>query len=92
MWALPWKLPYPDPIRKTHYQTKHCVGKNEECGFAVKQRQNNTKTAKVSIPVIRFSTWLEEHVNQRKIPSTPYGSYRNSGPKVVMKLDVEGSE
>jgi hypothetical protein len=64
----------------------------EEWGFAVTQLQNDTKSSKVSIPVIRFSTWLEEHVNKRKIPSTPYGSYGNSGPKVVMKLDVEGSE
>jgi hypothetical protein len=62
----------------------------EEWGFAVKQFYN--KSSKVSIPVIRFSTWLEEHVNKRKIPSTPYGSYGNSGPKVVMKFDVEGSE
>jgi hypothetical protein len=63
---------------------------NEEWGFAV--TQFHKKSSKVSIPVIRFSTWLEEHVNKRKIPSTPYGSYENSGPKVVMKLDVEGSE
>jgi hypothetical protein len=65
---------------------------HEEWGFAVKQLSNNSKTSKVSIPVIRFSTWLEEHVNKRKIPSTPYGSYEKKGPKVVMKFDVEGSE
>jgi hypothetical protein len=64
---------------------------NEEWGFAVKQTKRG-KASKVSIPVIRFSTWLEEHVNKRKIPSTPYGSYEKSGPKVVMKFDVEASE
>jgi hypothetical protein len=62
----------------------------EEWGFSVKQL-NNAAT-KVSIPVIRFSKWLEEHVNKRKIPSTPHGFYENSGAKVVMKMDVEGSE
>jgi hypothetical protein len=66
-------------------------GHKEEWGFAIKQLAYNSKSPKVSIPVIRFSTWLEEHVNKRKIPSTPYGSYE-SGPKVVMKMDVEGSE
>jgi hypothetical protein len=64
----------------------------EEWGFAVKKLTDHIEASKISVPVIRFSTWLEEHVNKRKIPSAPHGSYGNSGPKVVMKMDVEGSE
>ena len=64
---------------------------HEEWGFSVKQF--GAGSTKVSVPVIRFSKWLEEHVNKRKIPSTPHGSYGDSaGPKVIMKVDVEGTE
>lgn len=65
---------------------------NEEWGFSVKNlsaKNNDT----VKIPVIRFASWVEEHINKRQIPSTTYGDYRDlGGPKVVMKLDIEGSE
>jgi hypothetical protein len=73
---------------------------DEEWGFGVKDitdKVRKTQRAGVhgvaeSVPIIRFATWLEEHVNQRVIPDKPYGYYGEMGAKVVAKLDIEGSE
>jgi hypothetical protein len=43
------------------------------------------------VPVIRLASWSFDHLHDRVIPITPFGKYK-SGPKVVMKLDVEGME
>ena len=43
------------------------------------------------VDVIRLASWLQDEVRDRVIPSVTYGEYE-SGPKVVMKLDVEGLE
>lgn len=44
------------------------------------------------VTVIRLASWLQEQVHERVIPTTVYGEYGDSGPKVVMKFDVEGLE
>ena len=62
--------------------------KYNEWGFSLKKLSNDA--TKVSVPVIRFSTWVEREVNRRLIPSSPFATY--IGPKVVMKMDIEGSE
>ena len=42
-----------------------------------------------AISVIRLSDFLKNIVSTRKIPES---SFKNSPPKVVMKMDIEGSE
>jgi FkbM family methyltransferase len=42
------------------------------------------------VPVVRLASWILDHVHDRFVP-TPFGNYK-SGPKVVMKMDVEGTE
>mmetsp|Transcript_28644 Transcript_28644/g.43285 ORF Transcript_28644/g.43285 Transcript_28644/m.43285 type:complete len:329 (+) Transcript_28644:70-1056(+) len=46
----------------------------------------------VQVPVIRLKTWLEDNIYERIIPQ-PYGKKMEGvSPKVVMKMDIEGSE
>ena len=40
---------------------------------------------------MRLSSWIADNVLSRKMPETVHGRYEN-GPKIVMKLDIEGSE
>ena len=62
----------------------------EEWAFSVKKFNENATS--VTIPMIRLAAWVEQHVNQRIIPSKPYGDYGGHPPTVVMKMDIEGSE
>eukprot|EP00522_Entomoneis_paludosa_P008915 CAMPEP_0172452718 /NCGR_PEP_ID=MMETSP1065-20121228/10297_1 /TAXON_ID=265537 /ORGANISM="Amphiprora paludosa, Strain CCMP125" /LENGTH=390 /DNA_ID=CAMNT_0013204823 /DNA_START=48 /DNA_END=1220 /DNA_ORIENTATION=- len=68
-------------------------------GFSVKVSEKGA----VDIPTLRLASWVKEHVGPRKLPSEVYGDYStvrergvhgyvNGGPKVVMKMDIEGSE
>ena len=61
---------------------------NEEWGFG----DHNLKGTgvPVTIPTIRFSTWLRNEVLDRKLPETVHGSYEL--PRVVMKMDIESAE
>jgi hypothetical protein len=61
-----------------------------ELGFSLKKRAKDARA--VTVPVIRLASWVEQHVNQRTIPSKPYGDYGDRLPTVVMKMDIEGSE
>ncbi|KAL9178533.1 hypothetical protein ACHAXT_001871 [Thalassiosira profunda] len=45
----------------------------------------------VTVPTIRFSTWLQNELLDRELPETVYGNY-STGPRVVMKMDIESSE
>ena len=60
-----------------------------EWSFGVKKWTEEARS--ISIPVIRLADWLEEHIASRKIPLKTHGEYAG-GPKVVMKMDVEGTE
>jgi FkbM family methyltransferase len=65
-----------------------------ELGFSVKKMDIAEKgkvAATVTVPIIHFAKWLDEHVNNRRIPDKVHGAYP-AGPKVVMKLDIEASE
>lgn len=57
-------------------------------GFSVKQGKGQSR---VKVPVVRLSSWLTDEIEDRLLPDRVFGRY-SSGPKVVMKLDVEGSE
>ena len=48
-------------------------------------------SCQVSVPMIRLSSWIADNVLSRKMPKWVHGNYKN-GPKIVMKLDIEGSE
>ena len=61
----------------------------EEWGFGMQQITENATT--ITIPMIRFANFLNEHIEHRKQPSEIYGIYE-SGPKVVMKMDIEATE
>ena len=63
--------------------------------------KNGKKDAiKVEVPVIRLSSWIAQHVQDRVLPTTVYGNYQHipnkdgivGGPKVVAKMDIEGME
>lgn len=60
-----------------------------EWAFGVKKWHDGAQS--VSVPVIRLVDWVEQHIVHRAIPSATYGNYEG-GPKVVMKMDVEGTE
>eukprot|EP00923_Selenidium_pygospionis_P036995 GHVN01064780.1.p1 GENE.GHVN01064780.1~~GHVN01064780.1.p1 ORF type:complete len:278 (-),score=22.42 GHVN01064780.1:317-1150(-) len=79
-------------IKPTH---KQASSNKLEVGFGIKDKRNTTgfkAEEAVSVPVIRFASWLAKHVNQREIPETVYGDYGDRGPTVVAKMDIEGSE
>jgi len=65
---------------------------SEEWGFSIKQlKELNSGTEQV--PTIRLADWVTEHVAKRKLPQKLYGEYApESGPKILMKMDIEGSE
>jgi Methyltransferase FkbM domain len=53
------------------------------------------KTANVEhVPTLHLSKWLDDHVRNCIIPATPHGGEHTSqvGPKVIMKMDIEGAE
>jgi FkbM family methyltransferase len=62
---------------------------HNEWGFS-SVRKHNVADKQELIPVIRLASWLLDHVHDRVVP-TPFGTY-TSGPKVVMKMDIEGTE
>jgi Methyltransferase FkbM domain len=49
------------------------------------------QTSSENVKVLRIATWINDNVIERKLPRRPFGNY-SSGPKIVMKIDVEGSE
>ena len=63
--------------------------RNEDWGFNNQDIRNNGTPVKVTS--LRLATWLRDEILDRKMPDTVYGEYQ-AGPKVVMKLDIEGSE
>jgi hypothetical protein len=66
---------------------------NKEWGFnAVHQRNGRGMQGdSEQVPIIRFATWMLDEIHERQLPSVLHGNY-STGPKVVMKLDVEGME
>ncbi|KAL7538624.1 hypothetical protein ACHAWF_006154 [Thalassiosira exigua] len=62
----------------------------EEWGFSIRKYFDDAE--QVDVPIIRFSSWLKEHVLVRSIPTKVYGEYNQKGPVIVAKLDIEGSE
>ena len=64
---------------------------NEEWGFSVKNLVEGEAEIE-KVPVLRLSSWIKHHVTERKIPPFPFGVNSNQTPKVVMKMDIEGSE
>lgn len=67
-------------------------GENSEWGFSVKKLGSpNKEVETVSVPVIRLAKWIETHIIKRSIPTATYGAYKD-GPKVLMKMDIEGME
>jgi len=60
-----------------------------EWGFTAKRSVEGAREEHV--PVIRLASWLQEEVYHRMVPSMPFGEYE-TGPKVFMKMDVEGEE
>jgi len=66
---------------------------NEEWGFDSVRKKNMRGQAgiPVEVPIIRFSSWIKKEIEGRKLPDyTPPDV--GAGPRVVMKLDVEGME
>jgi hypothetical protein len=64
---------------------------HQEWGFSSVLQRHDSAIPRV-VPALRLSSWLDQHVLQRKLPSNVYGSYSTTSPMVVLKLDVEGSE
>lgn len=64
---------------------------NEEWGFTSNRDRPRNNGLSVNVSTIRLATWLRDEIVDRKIPDTVYGEY-NTGPKIVMKIDIESSE
>lgn len=62
----------------------------EEWGFSVKGYSEQSIAERIR--TIHLAAWINENINKRRIPSVPHGDYGSRGPKVVMKMDIEGSE
>jgi Methyltransferase FkbM domain len=64
-----------------------------EWGFS--ERQQNSDVVSLTVAqttkVIRLSSWITQHLSSRIVPSSTFGNYSH-GPRVVMKMDIEGSE
>mmetsp|Transcript_4518 Transcript_4518/g.8398 ORF Transcript_4518/g.8398 Transcript_4518/m.8398 type:complete len:352 (+) Transcript_4518:660-1715(+) len=72
----------------------------QEWGFSDHDRADVARRAgnhgfkpgiKESVPAVRLSEWLTNEILDRDIPTTIHGNY-TSGPKVVMKMDIESLE
>lgn len=65
---------------------------SEEWGFSsfnLDASQNNTSHA-VVVPLIDLAQWVLNEVSDRIVPETT--EYNHDPPRVVMKMDIEGSE
>ena len=63
----------------------------EEWGFTSNHDVQSNNGLSVNVPTIRLATWLRDEIIDRKIPDRVYGKY-DTGPRIVMKLDIESSE
>jgi len=71
--------------------------KQHEWGFTENTRyfdresnKDNAGRRAEHVPMIRLATWIRDNILDRELPAV-YGNYE-SGPKVVMKFDIESSE
>ena len=68
---------------------------NKEFGFNSIRARNARGMDGVAevVPIIRLATFLLEEIRDRTLPEIVHGSHASSiGPKVVLKIDVEGME
>lgn len=63
----------------------------QEWGFGITQLKGD-KSTPVEVPILKFSSWLEREIYNRKTPGRVYGTYYRENPRVVMKMDIEGME
>lgn len=71
----------------------HMMGKQGENDFSAlaKKTVYGTDATPVEVPIIRLSKWIQDEIGDRDIPKEPHMQYP-FGPKVLMKLDIEGLE
>jgi hypothetical protein len=73
---------------------------NKRAMQAAKRHQDKMNNVAVSnnhtVTVLRLSSWLQENIKNRQLPDIVYGTYNHSvtgdGPRVVVKMDIEGME
>ena len=68
---------------------------NMEFGFNSLRAKNarGIKGEAEVVPVIRLATFLLDEIHNRLLPDRVYGSYASAvGPKVILKMDIEGLE
>lgn len=73
-----------------HSHMKGKPGENDFSALATKTLYGTDATP-VEVPIVRLSNWIKDEIRDRTIPSKPHVFYP-FGPKVVMKLDIEGLE
>ena len=66
-------------------------GDNNKWGFGLYPRTGR-ENVPVNVTIIRLSSWLTEHIEDRVIPQRLSKNEKVPGPKVLMKFDVEGME
>lgn len=76
----------------TFYHT-HAKDLVNETGFSAVGKKNvyGGDSEPIVVPVVRLSTWIQNEIQHRHIPASPHKRHPH-GPKVVMKMDIEGSE
>lgn len=75
-----------------YHLRKDSMGKNNEQGFSTVKTHGATPE---DVPLIHLANWVKYHILERKLPNKVYGNYDwddGSTGKVVMKMDIEGSE
>ena len=71
----------------------HMKGKPGENDFSAlaKKTVYGTDATPVEVPILRLSKWIQDEIRDRTIPKKSHIQYP-FGPKVAMKLDIEGLE
>ncbi|QDZ23122.1 hypothetical protein A3770_09p56400 [Chloropicon primus] len=76
----------------TFYHNAKGAG-SEEWGFSSSLHADPKDVIAEEVPVVHLARWIEREIMGRKLPARVYGKYEGDpGPKVVMKMDVEGQE
>lgn len=78
-----------DNTKLTFYHQPNEI-QDSEWGFGTTARHDQNSIP-VDVPVMDLTHWIETEIMYRKIPTSVHGKYEN-GPKVVMKVDIEGQE
>lgn len=82
------------------HENSQADNNHNEWGFRMYQQNENSTS--VTVPLINLPQWIQHHIVERQLPKQIYGNYSSVSTtqqqqtiqegKVMMKMDIEGSE